>query len=188
MLLKSRKSANAMGRIWVGTISAIAVIAAILVGLYVARPKMTPVGVFIKCVSCTDPTETHLSEDWSHNPPTINIKVKNTGRTRATIVEINTTLYSTIDPDEHPIFEPSHGYRTPFTLDSYSEAVLSQSVNEMILYDMRNPTPARQYERTVVYGHVTYRGPFWFSVTTDFCFQYSRPHQRLPESWAVCSI
>lgn len=186
---KRRNSTNSVDRRWVGTIAASLAITTILVALYVARPKITPVGVFIECASCEDLSKIHPSEDSSDNVPTINIKVQNTGRTEATILEINTTLHSTLDPDERPGIErPIHGYKTPFTLESHSEAVLSHSVNEMILYDMRDPTPARQYERTFIYGHVTYRGPFWFPETTDFCFQYRRPLQGSPETWAVCSI
>ena len=188
------KPANGTDRRWVWTILAIAAITAIatmLAALYIARPKITPVAVFIECSSCSDPTEIHPSEDSSDNAPTINVKVQNTGRTRAIILEINTTLTSTLDPDVYPTSlaeEPSHGYKTPFVLDSHSEAVLSQTLNETIVYDMRHPIPARQYERTFMHGHVKYRGSFWFPVTTDFCFQYRRPLRASPEGWSVCSL
>jgi len=184
-----RKSFPGARRQLIGIVSVIVLIIAAYMVLDAARPKIATIGVFVNCPNCPDST-TIFPVDASSGPsPTINVKVKNAGKTQAIITGINTTLYSTLDPDWHPFVEiPNHGYKTPVTLSSHSEAVLSQTVSEMTLYEMRNPTPAQALGRTFVYGHITYRGPFWFPVTTYFCFQYGRPSSGKAESWAACSV
>jgi len=188
MSFRDRKSASAIGREENRLVAIIGLFIVLFIVLYAARPKIESLDAFIDCPGCANSTKTHPGDDTTGSLPTINVRVKNTGQTRATVVRANSLLYSA-DPDGIPLrMISSSGYQVPFILSSNSEALLSQTICEMDLYEMREPTPARQFGRTFFKGEITYRGSLWFPVTTNFCFEYGRPSPPKAERWTACSI
>ena len=175
---------------WVKTTGGVvAVLIAASVALYVARPEVSIVGVFIECAICDDPTQIHPPRSSHDDAATINVRVQNTGQTGTTILSNNTTMYSTDDTsfNSSSLSEvPNPRDNIPFNLGSHADIVLSHAVNEAFIYFKRHPDP-NENEKTFMYGHITYLGPFWIPVTAAFCLEYRPPVRGLQEHWDVCS-
>jgi hypothetical protein len=79
-----RKSFSGAGRRWISLVSIITLIIAACMVLDALRPKITSIGVSIDCPGCPNPTKIYPADVSDGPAPTVNVRVKNEGRTQAT--------------------------------------------------------------------------------------------------------
>jgi hypothetical protein len=173
----------------------VAVTASILLPIYFQRPELEIVGVHISCAICDDPNQIHPPASAHDDGATIDVRIKNTGSSGTTIINHNVTFYEDIDAIQKGFdFQESvdANDHISFGLGTQSEATLSHPVNEAIIYGMRHglrrgsSIAPLEFLPILIFGHVTYRGPFNIPTQLKYCFRYRPPQKGLPEGWGAC--
>jgi hypothetical protein len=194
-----QQAASPKNKTWVDRLVLPFVLAGIaaIVTLYVSAPEVEPKSVFITCSICDDPEQIHPPMNANDNGAVISLVVENTGGRGTTLLDHNMTFrmepgeQSARDLDFSETADPNDA--VGIGLGAHSSLTFASRKNEAIIYDMRHGARRGssiskiEFDKVYLYGHVTYRGAFYFPATTHFCFEYSPPAKGLPESWGVCS-
>jgi len=168
---------------------------AIVVTLYLARPYLeTNHSPVIACAICDNQQDIHPPIGSHDDGATVTLAIDNTGPSATTIVEHNLSWWQILETDPTPNVlseQPDANDKIEIPIGSHSSKYLRKSINEVIIFSLRNPVPEGSSigslvrDRAYLYGHVKYK-MFFFPTTTEFCFQYVPANKGLLESWVVC--
>jgi hypothetical protein len=178
-------------------VGAIGVVIAVVIPLYIARPNVEPQNIFIECAICDDPAQIHPPENAQDNGAVIRLVVENTGNLGTKLLQHNMTT-RVVQPEiavrEVEFSETADANDgINIGLGAHKTVTFARRINEVIIYDIRHGSPRDstigkiESAKLYLYGHVRYRGAFYFPTTTNFCFEYVKPTKGLPESWGVCT-
>jgi len=161
--------------------------------LYIYAPDVEVVHVDMICPTC----------DKNSPQPPDTVREANTGAMLRVILKNSGTMGTDLIHDNLTVFTPGRlltnkdelrEVANPLAdivvgLGAQSTAVLVRPIGDTLAYVMRHPELSNFRDDPIyLFGHYTYRIPFFFPKTRKFCFEYVPPAKGVPEAWAPCSF
>jgi hypothetical protein len=172
-------------------ISLLAIAVASLTGLYVARPSVEPIDVFVRCPICDrgGPFLAPPDIKTANAGAVFSVRLQNTGKMSTTLLNHNLS-FRTMLPGEslaqlRSLENPCPDDDLSIPIGAQSTVTLAMPAGDVLVAAMRKIVPSPD-ESDYLFGHYTYRTAFNFSTTKHFCFHYIPPSKGVQESWTVC--